>query len=184
MAIPKRFRKDVKLAKSLWHFSPISLLTLLETLRKHRLSLALGDLLLIGGRWYVTHSGLLNIATRKQCRGIRITAVAEFCKASALRSPLSNRAPVASECKGFVGYGDADPSNVLLCPRRRDARRGNPSRQPSSAQSLRNRHLLGRGDRFLRRASSASQSRRSFRRNLQWQRKPRRSAKSATASAN
>jgi hypothetical protein len=62
MAIAKRFRRDVKLARSLWGaLSPLSLLTLLETLRKHRLSIASGDLLLIDGRWYVTHSGLLKI---------------------------------------------------------------------------------------------------------------------------
>ena len=113
MEIAKRFRRDVKLARSTWGaLSPLSLLTLLETLRKHRLSIASGDLLLIDGRWYVTHSGLLKIATRKQCRGIRIQPVAEFCETSALRYAFRATVYTSSECKGFVGYGDADPSNV------------------------------------------------------------------------
>ena len=113
MAIAKRFRRDVKLARSLWgELPPLSVLTLLETLRRHRLSVASGDLLLIDGRWYVTHSGLLKIAARNQCRGIRIQPVPEFCETSALRYAFRATVYTSPECKGFVGYGDADPSNV------------------------------------------------------------------------
>src|ERR1039458_4584161 len=113
MEIAKRFRRDVRLARSVWGaLSPLSVSTLLETLRKHRLSIASGDLLLIDGRWYVTHSGLLKIATRKQCRGIRIQPVAEFCEVSALRYAFRATVYTSQECKGFVGYGDANPSNV------------------------------------------------------------------------
>jgi len=115
MAIAKRFRRDVKLAKSVWgELTPLSVLTLLETLRRHRLSVASGDLLLIDGRWYVTHSGLLRIAARNQCRGNRIRPVAEFCETSASRYAFKATVFTSSECKGFVGYGDADPSNVSL----------------------------------------------------------------------
>jgi hypothetical protein len=113
MAIAKRFRRDVKLARSLWgELPPLSVLTLLETLRRHRLSVASGDLLLLDGRWYVTHSGLLKIAARNQCRGIRIQPVPEFCETSALRYAFRATVYTSPECKGFVGYGDADPSNV------------------------------------------------------------------------
>jgi len=113
MAIAKRFRRDVKLARSLWGELPhLSVLTLLETLRRHRLSVAAGDLLLLDGRWYVTHSGLLKIAARNQCRGIRIQPVPEFCETSALRYAFRATVYTSPECKGFVGYGDADPSNV------------------------------------------------------------------------
>jgi hypothetical protein len=76
------------------------------------LSVASGDLLLIDGRWYVTHAGLLKIAARKQCRGICIEPVAEFCDTSAKRYAFRATVYTSSECKGFVGYGDADPSNV------------------------------------------------------------------------
>ena len=113
MAIAKRFRIDVKLARSVWgKLPPLSVLTLLETLRKHRLSVAAGDLLLIEGRWYVTHSGLVKIAARNQCRGIRIEPVPEFCETSASRYAFKATVYTSLECKGFVGFGDADPSNV------------------------------------------------------------------------
>jgi hypothetical protein len=113
MAIAKRFRRDVKLARSMWgELPPRSVLTLLETLRRHRLSVASGDLLLIDGRWYVTHSALLKIAVRNQCRGIRVQPVGEFCETSASRYTFRATVYTSSECKGFVGYGDADPSNV------------------------------------------------------------------------
>ena len=52
-----------------------------------------------------------------------------------------------------------------ICPWRRNARGRNSGRQSCSAQSLRNRHLLGRRDRILRRRLGAVRSRRNFRRN-------------------
>src|ERR1019366_6617956 len=62
--------------------------------------------------WYVTHAGLLRIALRQRCCGIR-TVLQEHqsdpiagrwvFKATVYKRPGSN---------GFVGYGDADPSNV------------------------------------------------------------------------
>src|SRR5712675_196406 len=113
MAIAKRFRRQVKLARSVWgEIRPLLLLTLLEILRRHHLSVASGDLLLIDRRWYVTHSGLLKIAARSKCCGIQIQPVAEFCETSALRYAFRATVYTSSECKGFVGYGDADPSNV------------------------------------------------------------------------
>jgi len=75
---------------------------------------AAGALKYKDGRWYVTHSGLLQLASRKGCRGIttilqeRLSDVAAgrwVFKATVYKSPGS---------KGFVGYGDADPSNVSL----------------------------------------------------------------------
>ncbi len=113
MPIAKRFRKDVKLARLVWGKLPsLALLTLLETLKRHRLSIASGDLLLIEGRWYITHTGLLKIATRNHCHGIQIEPVADFCETSALRYAFRATVYTSAECKGFVGYGDADPSNV------------------------------------------------------------------------
>lgn len=113
MIIAKKFRREIKLARSLWgELSQLSLLTLLDTLRRHHLSIASGDLLLLDRRWYVTHAGLLKIATQKQCRGIRIQPVAEFSESSTLRYAFRATVYTSPECKGFVGYGDADPSNV------------------------------------------------------------------------
>jgi hypothetical protein len=67
MAIAKRFRREVKLARSRWNeLSQPSILMLLETLRRHHLSIASGDLLLVDGHWYITHAGLLKIAARNE----------------------------------------------------------------------------------------------------------------------
>ena len=79
---------------------------------RYRFSVALGDLLLLKGGWYVTHGGLLRLARRNRCSAIRVRPASKFCdpatnrwvfKATVYKSPCS---------KGFVGYGDADPSNV------------------------------------------------------------------------
>jgi hypothetical protein len=107
------FRANANLARQLWgEPSRIALRTLRDLTIRYSLSVAAGDLQFLEGRWYVTHSGLLQLASRKGCRGIktilqeRVSDVATgrwVFKATVFKSPSS---------KGFVGYGDADPSNV------------------------------------------------------------------------
>jgi hypothetical protein len=76
------------------------------------LSVAGGDLLFLEGKWYVTHSGLLRIAQRRRCSGIN--TVIQHRLSDPLSSRWIFRATVykTSTSRGFVGYGDADPSNV------------------------------------------------------------------------
>jgi len=113
MRLAKSIRQDVRLAKSKWCDLNKPLLdSLVGALRRHRLSLAGGDLLLMDGRWYVTHSGLLRIAVRKHCQGMRVQPVKEFCDSSSSRYAFRATVYTSATCKGFVGYGDADPSNV------------------------------------------------------------------------
>lgn len=74
-------------------------------------SLALGDIQQLDGAWYVTHAGLLRLSVRRRCAGIRTAPVERFCDSAANRWTF--KATVyKSGSKGFVGYGDADPSNV------------------------------------------------------------------------
>ncbi len=77
-----------------------------------RMSVERGDLLLIDGKWYVTHSGLLRIATRRRCCGIAVTAMPRLCDPSSSRWAFKATVYKSPTCKGFVGHGDADPSNV------------------------------------------------------------------------
>src|SRR6266852_7430775 len=113
MRLAKSIRQDVRLAKSKWRDLNKPLLdSLVGALTRHRLSLAGGDLLLMDGRWYVTHSGLLRIAVRKHCQGMRVQPVKEFCDSSSSRYAFRATVYTSPTCKGFVGYGDADPSNV------------------------------------------------------------------------
>lgn len=85
--------------------------------RKTGVSIAEGDLRLLDGRWYVTHTGLLGIAHRRRCLGIR-TAVER-----ALSDPINNRWVCKAiihrdpSSRGFAGYGDADPTNVSFSVR-------------------------------------------------------------------
>jgi hypothetical protein len=90
----------------------IALIALRELSREYRLSVALGDLLYIDERWYVSHAGLLRIAQRKKCSGINVECVGEFSDPSATRWAFKATVFKPGDCKGFVGYGDADPSNV------------------------------------------------------------------------
>ena len=109
----KGFHQDLLLAKRIWGNLKKPLMdSLLGLLRRYRLSVTAGDLLLIDGRWYVTHSGLLGIALRKRCRGMRVTPVKELTDRAASRFTFRATVFKSPTCKGFEGYGDADPSNV------------------------------------------------------------------------
>jgi hypothetical protein len=107
-------RENQSLAKRTWgaELKGTRLNTLIALSAQYGFSIALGDLILLNGKWYVTHAGLLRLACRTRCAGIRVQQVSEFCdvpvrhwvfKATVFKSPGSY---------GFVGYGDADPSNV------------------------------------------------------------------------
>ena len=75
-------------------------------------SVALGDLLFLDGTWYVTHPGLLRLAHRTRCASIRVQQVREFCDPSVSRWVFKATVYKSPGSRGFVGYGDADPSNV------------------------------------------------------------------------
>jgi len=77
-----------------------------------QISVESGDLLLIEGKWYITHSGLLRLARRKKCCGIHIEMASEFCDPRSSRWTCRATVYKSPSCKGFVGFGDADPTNV------------------------------------------------------------------------
>jgi hypothetical protein len=85
---------------------------LVELVVRLKLSVTFGDLQLLQGKWYVTHLGLLRVASRRHCTGIRVQSVSALCDTSAKRWVFKATVFKSTACKGFVGYGDADPSNV------------------------------------------------------------------------
>jgi len=106
-------RLNVRLAKNIWgSLSRSAVQTLKNLTEAYDLLIEAGDLQLLDGRWYITHAGLLRISERRRCAGIR-TLIEKR-----LSDPISGRwvfkATVykTPRSKGFVGYGDADPSNV------------------------------------------------------------------------
>src|SRR5579864_7409568 len=80
--------------------------------RTYQLNVAAGELCLLDGRWYVTHSGLLRLAERHHCSCIRSIVEKSLCDPSESRWVFKATVYKSPRSRGFVGYGDADPSNV------------------------------------------------------------------------
>lgn len=107
-------RENLRLARQLLGGTlPTRVAKSLETLSNDfNFSLSNGELQFINSRWYVTHTGLLGLARRKRCSGIHVEAVDSLCDSGANRFVLKATVFPSKGSSGFVGYGDADPSNV------------------------------------------------------------------------
>src|SRR5579863_7696446 len=106
-------RLNINLARATWGPLPKNARKGLEELTsRYGLSVALGDLQYLDGRWYVTHAGLVRLAERRRCAGIQVQQVLQFCDAAANHWVFRATVFKSVSSKGFVGYGDADPSNV------------------------------------------------------------------------
>jgi hypothetical protein len=111
--LKKLARQNTKLAKRFdAEQSPSALNQLRDLTLNFGFSIATGELLRLNGGWYVTHAALLRLASRKHCAGIKVEQVDQSSdplagrwvfKATVFKSPSS---------LGFVGYGDADPTNI------------------------------------------------------------------------
>jgi hypothetical protein len=107
-------KKNVKAAKTKWPDKQIArfIPRLRELTSAHRLCVAAGDIILLNGGWYVTHSGLLRLARRSRCTGIHVQPTLAFCDPAEKRWAFEATVYKSRGCRGFVGFGDADPSNV------------------------------------------------------------------------
>ena len=140
------FRANAKLARQLWGELPrVTLRSLRELTARYSLSVAAGDLQLLDGRLYVTHSGLLQLASRKHCAGIKVEQVDQSSdplvgrwvfKATVFKSPSSKGFVGLWRCRSFECFIHGARGRVADC---RNARR-----ESRPAQSLRDRSLLGR----------------------------------------
>ena len=114
---PKRRNKlslsNLRLARSTWGLLTSGALKSLRRLTEsYCLSVAAGDLQFLDGRWYVTHSGLLALAQRRHCAGIETELLKDFSDSSLSHWVFQAKVYKTPSSRGFVGYGDADPSNV------------------------------------------------------------------------
>jgi hypothetical protein len=107
-------RQNTRYAKLRWGALPgrVALRALKTFTEQFQFSVADGDFLLLESGWYVTHSGLISLARRKRCVGIKVQPVQHFCEPSVQRWTFEATVYKTKACRGFVGYGDADPSNV------------------------------------------------------------------------
>jgi len=106
-------RTELSLARRRWYgIGAEKLAELRKLIGRYRLSVVLGDILFIDTGWYVTHAGLLRIAHRNHCSGIKTRLEKHYSDPSASRWVFKAIVYNSALSKGFVGYGDADPSNV------------------------------------------------------------------------
>jgi len=106
-------RTSIRTARKIWtNLSREALIRLREIATQHDFSVGAGDLIYLQNGWYVTHTGLLGLARRKRCSGIHVEAVDSLCDSGANRFVLKATVFPSKNSSGFVGYGDADPSNV------------------------------------------------------------------------
>ena len=106
-------RANIRLARITWGVLPETALYCLRKITSvFGLSVALGDVQLIDGRWYVTHAGLLRMAQRRRCHGIKTSLQEHLSDPIASRWIFKATVYKAPGSEGFVGFGDADPSNV------------------------------------------------------------------------
>jgi hypothetical protein len=109
----KLTRQNVSVAKKLYpQVTGLQLLVLREISCSLALSIPRGDLMMLEGKWYVTHSGLLWIAAQRRCSGIKTVIEQTASRPSAGCWVFRATVFKSRTCRGFVGYGDANPSNV------------------------------------------------------------------------
>jgi hypothetical protein len=112
------YSRNLRLARTLFGVGKQQiLLTPLEHLSAMHFDIGSGDLALLNNHWYVSHTGLLRMAKRKRCSGIHIEAADSLYDSAANRFVLKATVYPSKDSAGFVGYGDADPSNVSLLVR-------------------------------------------------------------------
>ena len=109
----KDLQQELAQAEKVWGpLADSAIASFTSLVSAHGLSVLAGHVLYLNNRWYVTHTGLLSLANRRRCAGIRISPVRAFCNPAAGRWAFKATVFRSKNCKGFVGYGDADPSNV------------------------------------------------------------------------
>ncbi len=111
--LTKLYRQNIQSARRKGvRLSPSDTTSLRELTTRLKLSVAAGELIFLEGGWYVTHTGLLRIALRRRCAGIDVRLVGSLSDAHNMRWVAKATVYRSLTCKGFAGYGDADPYNV------------------------------------------------------------------------
>ena len=109
----RAFQINKRLAEHSWGRLSSRLVTSLRSLTSDfSLSVGRGDIICLDGHWYITHSGLLRLASRRRCVGIQVEMVRDFCDPIGARWAFRATVFPSDKSSGFVGFGDADPSNV------------------------------------------------------------------------
>src|SRR4051794_8577159 len=105
---------QLKLARRVWPgcIHGLQCVRLKHLLRRYGVSIAAGDLQILNGNYFVTSSGLLSLAYREHCWGLYTEIIRELCQPAASRWVFKAVVYKSTHCRGFMGYGDADATNV------------------------------------------------------------------------
>jgi hypothetical protein len=106
-------KQNQALAKSLWLVTHDESALLRQLTVSFAFSVATHDLTQIDGSIYVTHSGLLALARRRGCSGIRVRVLSRWCDAAEPRWIVEATVFTSSGSMGFSGLGEATTSTVL-----------------------------------------------------------------------
>jgi hypothetical protein len=108
------WRQNRRSARLVWGKLAPEMISRLKALTmEYGLSVAAGDIQLLDNCWYITHSGLLGIAERRHCSSIKTSVVKGLSDPGACRWIFKATVHKSSRrAAGFVGYGDANPSNI------------------------------------------------------------------------
>jgi hypothetical protein len=111
--ISRAFLHNKRLAEIHWGKLSRSLSASLQYLTSdYGLSVGRGDVVSLDGRWYVAHPGLLRLAFRRHCSGIQVELVRDFSEPRNAQWAFKATVFRPGTAEGFVGFGDANPSNV------------------------------------------------------------------------
>src|SRR5882762_5662052 len=75
------FKENSRLSRERFSqpLAPMAVQRLEALTKEFCFSVKCGDLQVINGNWYVTHTGLLRLSRRRKCRGIHVEAVDSMC---------------------------------------------------------------------------------------------------------
>ncbi len=143
----RAFRINKRLAEHSWgQLSSCLVISLRSLTADYGLSIGRGDIICLDGHWYITHSGLLRLASRRRCVGIQVEMVRDFCDPTGARWAFRATVFPSDKSVGFVGFGDANPTNVSTLVRgaemrTRETRAVNraPCARPMASASARSR---------------------------------------------
>jgi hypothetical protein len=107
-------RQNIRLARrsAAGRLGTVALDRLRDLTKTFGFSLSLGDIQYMDGGWYITHAGLLRLSRRRHCAGIQVQQVRQLSDPVMGRWVFKATVYPSPRSKGFVGFGDADSSNV------------------------------------------------------------------------
>src|ERR1700688_4810295 len=103
-ASDKSARMNIRFATAAWGRLPIiARHALNELTSRYAFSVVLGDVQYIDRRWYITHAGLLRLASSNRCAGIRVVPVRQWCEPASNRWMFRATVYKKADSRGFVG---------------------------------------------------------------------------------